>query len=129
VAAGGAAVAAAVDNRGPRTIVALSRLRPAQAATPVGDGFAAWRREDAFTIAVGTLPADRGLAAARQRARRAARGGLEDVGVISSSGYASLHPGYFIVFAGVFDTAEEAEAALPRAKRSFPNARVLRIAK
>jgi hypothetical protein len=127
VAAGAATVAAAVDTGGPRTIVALGRLRPAPAAMPVGGGFTAWLRADAFTIAVGTLPADRGLAAARQRARRALRGGLEDVGVLSSSGYASLHPGYFIVFSGVYDTADEAQAALPRAKRSFPNARVLRI--
>lgn len=126
VAAGGATIAAATNGVGGRTIVALGSLRSGPAA-PAGNGFVAWRRADAFTIVVGTVPTDRGLGAARDRARRALHDGLRDVGVLSSSGYASLHPGYYLVFAGVYDTGDEAQAALPRSRRVFPNARVARI--
>jgi len=45
---------------------------------------------------------------------------LTDVGVLNSSRFASLHPGYFVVFTGVFDAQPEATSALPRARAAFP---------
>jgi hypothetical protein len=48
--------------------------------------------------------------------------GLRRVGVLDSSRYASLHPGYYVVFQGVFDSEAEAASALQRARAVFPNA-------
>jgi hypothetical protein len=44
------------------------------------------------------------------------------VGVLDSSRYASLHPDYYVVFTGVFDTEVEAASALQRARAVFPGA-------
>jgi hypothetical protein len=49
---------------------------------------------------------------AQSEARRALRAGLRDVGVLDSSDYTSLHPGYFVVFSGVYKSQGDAEAAL-----------------
>jgi len=45
---------------------------------------------------------------------------LANVGILNSSRFASLHPGYFVVFTGVFDSEAEATSALPRARSVFP---------
>jgi hypothetical protein len=42
------------------------------------------------------------------------------VGVLNSSRFASLHPGYFVVFSGIFESQAEATSALPRARSAFP---------
>jgi hypothetical protein len=52
---------------------------------------------------------------ARARARRAVRAGLR-AGVLNSSDYASLRPGYYVVFTGVYDSRDRAEAALDDAR-------------
>ena len=38
--------------------------------------------------------------------------------------FASLHPGYYVVFTGIYASRDDAEAALPAASRRFPNAAV-----
>ena len=62
------------------------------------------------------------VAAAAAKAAEARSGGLRRVGVLDSSRYASLHPGYYVVFTGVFDTEAEAASALQRARAVFPAA-------
>ena len=48
--------------------------------------------------------------------------------MIVSSGYSSLHPGYFVVFAGIYRTQAEASAALPVAHaKGFPDAYQTRV--
>jgi hypothetical protein len=118
VAGGGAAVAiaAGADDPGSTTIVALTPMRPAQlAATPTT--LRLWPRRDGYTIVLAALPTTLGAKAARARALAATRSGVSDVGVLASSRYASLHPGYWIVFSGVYPTLDEALAGLPRAAR------------
>jgi hypothetical protein len=39
------------------------------------------------------------------------------VGILDSSRYASLHPGYWVVFAGVYDSEAEATSALESTKK------------
>jgi hypothetical protein len=53
-----------------------------------------------------------GPTAAYSTAARAGRQGLPEVGVLDSGRFASLHPGYYVVFTGVYSTAAEADAAL-----------------
>jgi hypothetical protein len=84
--------------------------------------------QSGYTEVLESLPVANGRAAAVARARRAKRAGLKDVGVISSAQYSSLHPGYFVVFAGIFRTAADASAGLSDAHaKGFPDAYQTRV--
>ena len=63
------------------------------------------------------LPQTGGRPAALARARAARAKGLPQVGILDSSRYASLHPGYWIVFSGVYASEAEATSALERHAR------------
>ena len=71
-----------------------------------------------WTIVLGSYPVTAGSSAALASADRAARSGLPDVGVLDSSNYASLHPGYYVVFSGIYDSETQAHAALNVASAS-----------
>jgi hypothetical protein len=73
-----------------------------------------------WTIVLVSVPQSAGRPLATNRAADARRNGLEDVGVLNSSRFASLHPGYFVVFTGVYDSEAEATSSLPRARSVFP---------
>jgi hypothetical protein len=91
--------------------------RPANPATVT------WPRDQrGWTIVLLSLPQANGRAAAAAKAAEARRGGLRRVGILDSSRYASLHPDYYVVFTGVFDSEVEAASALQRAKAVFPGA-------
>lgn len=119
VAAGGAAVAiaAGADDPDPTTIVALSPLRGGPRPASSADKLRAWPARDGYTVVLAALPAKIGAKMATARARAAVKAGLPAVGVLDSSRYASLHPGYAIVFSGVYGSLDEALAALPQAAR------------
>jgi len=87
------------------------RARPAVPRT------IAWpARRRGWTIVLLSVPQLNGKAAAAERAEAARRDGLKRVGVLNSSRFASLHPGYYFVFQGVFDSQAEATSALQRAR-------------
>jgi predicted trehalose synthase len=66
--------------------------------------------------------ASKGLAeSAVEKAKRIASPGL-NIGVLRSNDYASLRPGYWVAFAGQFDSVEEAQQAAARYQRQFPSA-------
>jgi hypothetical protein len=65
-----------------------------------------------WTIVLGSYPVTAGKTTPLANASRAARSGLPDVGVLESSNYASLHPGYYVVFTGMYDSEAQAQAAL-----------------
>ena len=90
---------------------------------PVNPAAVTWPRERrGWTIVLLSLPQANGRAAAAEQATRARTDGLRQVGVLDSSRYASLHPGYFVVFQGVYDSEPEASSALQRARSVFPTA-------
>jgi hypothetical protein len=61
--------------------------------------------------------------AAERLARAAIRAGLPDVGVLDSSEYASLRPGYYVVFSGFYRTVDDALAAVEAAQQNgYPRA-------
>jgi hypothetical protein len=49
--------------------------------------------------------------------------------VLVSDRFASLHPGYYVVFSGVYDSLEEAQTAVGRVVSRFPNAYAREIAR
>jgi hypothetical protein len=99
---------------------------PAPAGSPAG--IVEWPAgEDGWTIALASLPQTAGRRPAVARATQARRRGLSSVGILDSSQYASLHPGYWVVFTGVFGTEAEATSALQPARRFTRTATVRRI--
>jgi hypothetical protein len=93
--------------------------RPTGPATPVE--WPAGRR--AHTIVVASVPTTRGREAALRLARAALRARLPNVGILDSSKFASLRPGYYVVFSGFYATLDAALAAVETAKaRGYPRA-------
>jgi hypothetical protein len=69
-----------------------------------------------YTVVLESIPTSAGRALANRKARAAQRAGLDEVGVLNSSRYASLHPGYFVVFSGIFDSMAQAQSTLQNAQ-------------
>ena len=60
----------------------------------------------------------------RRGGRQGANNGLTQVGVLNSTDYSSLNPGYWVTFTGIYDTEPQANAALPtRARRGSDRVR------
>lgn len=92
-------------------------------ATFTGD----WSGEG-WTIQLQTLPKDGTDPTAVQAAKDAATGkGATDVGALDSDEYASLDPGLYVVYAGVYASKKEATAALKDLKTNFPDAKVVEV--
>jgi hypothetical protein len=84
---------------------------------------------DGYTVILQSVPTAEGRDEADDTAQRAIRSGLPEVGVLDSSDYSSLNSGYWVVFTGVYDTLNEAENALPRARNAgYPLAYVRQVA-
>jgi hypothetical protein len=89
----------------------------ATATTAGQNGKVTWPvTRDGWTIVLVSYPLARGRGAPLQTARRAAGLGLPEVGVLESSDFSSLHPGYAIVFSGIYSSRSDAEAALTSAR-------------
>ena len=137
VALAGAAVAVAATSTGRdsaevvtatggfATLPTTSTL-PSPEAGPAG--VVEWpAAEDGWTIVLASLPQTEGRRVAVARTRQARRKGLSPVGILDSSRYASLHPGYWIVFTGIYGSEAEATSALQPAKRFSRTAAVRRV--
>jgi hypothetical protein len=84
--------------------------------------------KDGFSIFLKSVPTSEGRAKADAAAQRARNRGLSQVGVLNSSDYSSLRPGYWVTFTGIYDTQQQANAALPNARsRGFPLAYVREV--
>jgi hypothetical protein len=86
---------------------------PATTTAPRPGALTPWPAgQSGYTVVLESIPASgngRGLALAR--ARSASKAGLPEVGVLDSSRYSSLHPGYSVVFSGIYDSRSQAEQA------------------
>jgi hypothetical protein len=142
--AGGAAAAVVAQHRvghGRHVITALSPVPVAEPAARAGTttasgtlptppepttstpGAATGRQvwpagETGWTIVLVSYPKTTGRPAAAHIAAKAAKSGLPEVGVLDSSRYASLQPGYFVVFSGIYVTQSEANAAVTSAHQA-----------
>jgi hypothetical protein len=86
---------------------------PATTTAPRPGSLTAWPTgQSGYTVVLESIPGGSGgrdLALAR--ARSASRSGLPQVGFLDSSGYSSLHPGYYVVFSGIYSSRGEADRA------------------
>jgi hypothetical protein len=155
--AAGSATAGIVAGRdttpagGQKTIVAISPVVTAPPAPPVAPTKTApvtpgpvtsrrpkprpnrpiaWPARNGFTVVLASIPArGTGRADAQARARFARSRGVRNVGILVSGRFASLHPGYYVVFTGVYDSLEEAQTAAGRIVGRFPNVYAREIAR
>jgi cell division septation protein DedD len=74
--------------------------------------------KNGYTLVLASVPEPSGRARATAIARKAREAGLAQVGVLRSSRYGSLHPGYYVVFSGIFDTAADAARGMAAVERA-----------
>ncbi len=120
----------------PTTLPSTSTTTPTFTTTPStttaptttasGSGLTTWPSgKSGYTVILESLGSK---SAADSKAQQAKADGLPEVGVLNSSNYSSLNPGFYVVFSGVYDTLSEANSALPTAKSSgWPAAYVRQI--
>jgi hypothetical protein len=70
-----------------------------------------------WTIVLDSVPTTNGRTGAVAEAKQAARLGMKEVGVLDSSRFSSLHPGYYVVFAGIYDSEAAAQSHVIEAHR------------
>jgi hypothetical protein len=130
------AVAATAGGRGSAEVVTATggfATLPTTSTLPAPDeegpaGIVEWPAgEEGWTIALASLPQTGGRRVAVARLRQARRKGLSPVGILDSSRYASLHPGYWVVFTGIYGSEAEATSALQPARRFSRTAAVRRV--
>jgi len=79
--------------------------------------------KDGFTVVLKSVPTSNGRSQAESAADKARTNGLSQVGILNSSDFSSLNPGYYVTFTGIYDTESQANAALPNARsKGFPTA-------
>ena len=84
--------------------------------------------KDGFTVVLKSVPTSNGRSQAETAADKARTNGLSQVGILNSSDFSSLNPGYYVTFTGIYDTESQANAALPNARsKGFPTAYVREV--
>jgi hypothetical protein len=78
--------------------------------------------QNGWTIVLASIPESSGRGGATRVGRDAIAAGLTDVGVLNSSEFSSLHPGYFVVFSGIYNSESEARGGLDAATGNYPEA-------
>jgi hypothetical protein len=98
-------------------------------STTTTGGNVSWpRNKDGFTVVLKSVPTSKGRAPAESAADKARDNGLSQVGILNSTDYSSLNPGYYVTFTGIYDTQSQANAALPNARsKGFPTAYVREV--
>jgi hypothetical protein len=131
VAVGGAALAIGLTREtatATTVVAATGGSEVARQPTTAASRIVTWPEgTDAWTNLLVSVPKIEGRDAAIARADEARRRGLKEVGVLDSSRYASLHPGYWVVFAGVYASEAEAASTLRAAKAVQKTARTQRV--
>jgi hypothetical protein len=132
VAVAGAAVAIAVaaDDATPDQVLTATggSLTVRAPAVEPGSRLAVWpTTRSGWTIVLVSIPKARGRDRAVAVAQKARTRGLTHVGVIDSSRFASLQPGYWMTFAGRFQSEADATGSLRRARVAVKGARVQRV--
>jgi len=84
--------------------------------------------KEGYTVVLASVETSKGRDDAEQKANQAIANGLTDVGILNSSDFLTLNPGYYVVFKGVYDTAAAAQSGLATARSSgFPLAYVREV--
>jgi hypothetical protein len=85
--------------------------------------------QNGYTIVIASLPASGGRALAIEKARDVLATGLPEVGVIDAGEFSSLHPGYYVVFSGIYNDQRDALDGIGRVQRLYPAAYIRQISR
>ena len=95
------------------TTTATTTTAPAPPPPPPANTLVPWPPgRSGWTIVLDSLPSVNGRAPAVAEARQALHLGLKKVGVLDSASFSSLHPGYYVVFAGIYDSQAAAQSSI-----------------
>ena len=84
--------------------------------------------KDGFTVVLKSVPTSNGRSQAEAAADKARTNGLSQVGILNSTDFSSLNPGYYVTFTGIYNTESQANAALRNARsKGFPTAYVREV--
>jgi hypothetical protein len=113
----------------PSGATATTPGQPGRPPAPSLPALKAWPAgRSGWTVVLQALPAVNGRSFAFAQARAAQHSGLTGVGIIDSSKFSSLHPGYYLLFSGVYDTLDDANAALTTVRsHGYPRASARRV--
>ncbi len=82
----------------------------------------------AYTVELQTFPNSARRVAAVQSAKTAAAGrGAPKAGVLDSDDYASLDPGKYVLYSGIYAKKADATKALKKLRKGFPGAKVIKV--
>ena len=81
-----------------------------------------WTLAEGYTLVLASIPKANGRASAVQIAKQALAKGLPEVGILDSKDFAGLHPGYYVVFSGVYGSLAQAQRAATSAASRYANA-------
>jgi hypothetical protein len=116
-----------VTDTGSTITVPSTTVPPATTAPPVAGTWPSG--ESGFTVVLASVVEAQGRTEADAAAQRATAAGLPEVGVLRSSDFSSLRPGYWVAYSGVYETEAQARAALATAiSAGFPDAYPRRVA-
>jgi hypothetical protein len=76
------------------------------------------KNANGWTIVLVSYPKANGRPSALATATKAAKAGLPRVGILDSGGFASLQPGYFVVFTGIYGSKNDADAAVATTRQA-----------
>ena len=123
----GVAIAAVDTDEGPEPILTATGGSVTTPAAPRAR-LAQWpRAASGWTIVLVSVPKAKGRDEAVAVAQHARVSGLRTVGVLDSSQFASLRPGYWMTFSGRYPSEAEATGLLRRARIAVKGARVQRV--
>ena len=116
-----------VPSGTPTTTATVPTAPPPATTTPrppSSGGLTSWPGgRNGFTVVLESIPTTAGRAFAVTRARAAGRSGLPSAGVLDSGSFSSLHPGYFVIFSGVYTSQAAADQArVAAAAKGYPAA-------
>jgi hypothetical protein len=106
------------------TVPGPTKTPPASKPKPAPGALAEWPSgKSGYTVVLESVPTSAGRAFAVARAKRGQAAGLSSVGVLDSSNYSSFHPGYYVVFSGIYGSPGDAAQAVATAHaRGFRDA-------
>ena len=92
-------------------------------STDTGSTFTGWPGGDGWTVII----ASKGSQSAAESIATEAQGKGLTVGILNSSDYSSLNPGYHVVFTEKFDSKSAAEDSLSDVQSDYPDAYVRQV--
>jgi hypothetical protein len=123
--------AAPPEQTTPTTTAAATQPQPSQPPPPppASRALTVWPAgKSGWTVVLQSLPITGGRDFALAQARAAQHAGLTQVGILDSSKFSSLHPGYYVLFTGIDSSFADADTDAAGARaRGYPRAYARRI--